>query len=91
MIIEKINIKSFGPLVDKSFEFSENVNVIEGENEAGKSTIAAFIRYMLYGFDSDDNGECSERKKRISWTTGMAQGSMYVKVKDKKYLITKRS
>ena len=89
MIIEKIVIKSFGAINDMTLEFSPKINVIEGANEAGKSTIAAFIRYMLYGFDSDDNGECSERKKRISWTTGMAQGSMYVKVKDKKYLITR--
>ena len=89
MIIEKIVIKSFGAINDMTLEFSPKINVIEGPNEAGKSTIAAFIKYMLYGFDSSDGGECSERKKRISWTTGMAQGSMYVKVKDKRYLITR--
>jgi DNA repair exonuclease SbcCD ATPase subunit len=89
MIIEKIVIKSFGAINDMTLEFSPKINVIEGQNEAGKSTIAAFIKYMLYGFDSSDSGECSERKKRISWTTGMAQGSMYVKVKDKRYLITR--
>ena len=47
MIIEKIVIKSFGRLTDMTLEFSDRVNVIEGENESGKSTIAAFIRYML--------------------------------------------
>ena len=47
MIIEKVNIKSFGVLTDMSLEFSETVNVIEGENESGKSTVAAFIKYML--------------------------------------------
>ena len=50
MIIEKINIKSFGMLTDMTLEFSPTINVIEGQNEAGKSTIAAFIKYMLYGF-----------------------------------------
>ena len=50
MIIEKIDIKSFGGLSDVSLEFGESINVIEGRNEAGKSTIAAFIRYMLLGF-----------------------------------------
>ncbi len=89
MIIEKIVIKSFGAINDMTLEFSPKINVIEGPNEAGKSTIAAFIKYMLYGFDSTDSGECSERKKRISWSTGMAQGSMYVKVQDKRYLITR--
>ena len=90
MIIERIDIKSFGALNDVSLEFGRTVNVIEGRNEAGKSTIAAFIRYMLFGFGAaDDTGAVSERKKRISWTTGIAQGSMVVSVKDKQYLINR--
>ena len=48
MIIEKINVKSFGMLRDMSMEFSDSVNVIEGQNEAGKSTLAAFIKYKRY-------------------------------------------
>ena len=90
MIIEKIVIKSFGLITDMTLEFSNSVNVIEGENESGKSTIAAFIRYMLYGFDNTSKeDELSEREKRINWHTGMAQGSMYVNVKGKRYLITR--
>ena len=90
MIIEKIVIKSFGRITDMTVEFSEKVNVIEGENESGKSTIAAFIRYMLYGFENDSaEGELSERQKRINWHTGMASGSMYVRVGDKRYVSTR--
>ena len=90
MIIEKIIIKSFGLITDMTLEFSDKVNVIEGQNEAGKSTIAAFIKYMLYGFESVDSIDTvSERKKRINWETGTAQGSMYVRVKDKRYLISR--
>ncbi len=90
MVIEKIMIKSFGLITDMTLEFSESVNVIEGQNESGKSTIAAFIKYMLYGFDEEDgNGDVSERKKRINWSTGVAQGSMYVKVNNKRYLINR--
>lgn len=90
MIIEKIVIKSFGLIRDMTLEFSETVNVIEGQNEAGKSTIAAFIKYMLYGFsDGEGEGDLSERKKRINWDTGVAEGSMYVKVKGKRYLISR--
>ena len=90
MIIEKINIKSFGMITDMTLEFSDSINVIEGQNEAGKSTIAAFIKYMLYGFDNtDDKENLSERNRRINWVTGNAQGSMNVRVKDKRYLITR--
>lgn len=90
MIIEKIDIRSFGLLTDMTLEFSEGVNVIEGQNEAGKSTIAAFIKYMLFGFDAVESDDAlGERKKRINWTTGRAEGSMIVKVKGKKYLISR--
>ena len=89
MIIEKIVIKSFGRLNEMTLEFSDRVNVIEGENESGKSTIAAFIRYMLYGFTDEDGEELGERKKRISWKSGMAQGSMYVRVGGKRYVINR--
>ena len=89
MIIEKIVIKSFGRINDMTLEFSDGVNVIEGENESGKSTIAAFIRYMLYGFTDDTDEGLSERKKRISWESGMAHGSMYVRVDGKRYVINR--
>ena len=90
MIIQKINIKSFGMITDMTLEFSSAINVIEGQNEAGKSTLAAFIKYMLYGFDSGDNKEVlSERSKRLNWVTGRAEGSMTVLVKGKQYLITR--
>lgn len=89
MIIEKIVIKSFGRINDMTLEFSDGVNVIEGENESGKSTIAAFIRYMLYGFTDDESESTLERKKRISWDTGMAHGSMYVRVGGKRYVINR--
>ena len=67
MIIERIEIKSFGQLTDMTLEFSDKINVIEGQNEAGKSTIAAFIKYMLYGFEpTEEAGAIGERKKRIN-------------------------
>ena len=90
MIIEKIDIRSFGLIKDMTLEFAPTVNVIEGQNEAGKSTIAAFIKYMLFGFDGVESDEVlSERKKRINWQTGIAEGSMVVRVKDKRYLISR--
>ena len=90
MIIERIEIKSFGQLTDMTLEFSDKINIIEGQNEAGKSTIAAFIKYMLYGFEATETKDSvGERKKRINWNTGIAEGSMTVSVGAKKYLITR--
>ena len=49
MIIEKIQIHSFGKLEDFTLTLDEGVNIIEGPNESGKSTIAACIRFIFYG------------------------------------------
>lgn len=77
-------------ITDMTLEFSNSINVIEGQNEAGKSTIAAFIKYMLYGFDNSESKDTlSERNKRINWINGRAEGSMTVTVKGKSYLITR--
>lgn len=49
MKIQEIYIQSFGMLKDRSFRLSEGVNVLEGPNESGKSTLAAFLKYIFYG------------------------------------------
>ena len=90
MIIESINIKSFGMITDMTLNFSEDINVIVGHNEAGKSTIAAFIKYMLYGFGNDASIDApDERTRRINWDNGTAQGSMTVRTGEKRYMITR--
>lgn len=49
MKIKEIYIQSFGMLKDRSFRLSEGVNILEGPNESGKSTLAAFLKYIFYG------------------------------------------
>lgn len=70
MYIEKIHIDTFGKLSDRDFELADGVNIIEGANESGKSTLAAFIKFIFYGVPS------REREKLLSWQTGGAAGSI---------------
>ena len=96
MIIESISIRHFGMLHDCELRMGKGLNVIEGSNESGKSTLAAFIRFMLYGFtDTDDRdrlpGEPDERHRRISWQSGTAEGSMVVFANGKHYRIERYS
>ncbi len=88
MIIEKIRIDSFGNLENRDFELCEGVNIIEGANESGKSTLAAFIKFIFYGLSSKakDSG-VSEREKYISWKTGSAGGSLTLRVEDERFRI----
>ncbi len=90
MRIEQVNIRSFGILRGYSETFSHGVNIIEGGNETGKSTLAAFMLYMLYGF-GEESGVLSEREKRINWVTGTADGSMTLSVGEKRYRIDRRT
>ncbi len=52
MRIESLQIDGFGHFANKTFELSGRMTVICGPNEAGKSTLLAFIRTILFGFPS---------------------------------------
>ncbi len=54
MRIAKLHIEGFGIFTDRELpqqgELAEGLNVIHGPNEAGKSTVLAFIQAVLFGF-----------------------------------------
>lgn len=49
MVILQLDIQHFGKLKDKKIALRPGMNVITGANEAGKTTIAEFIKAVLYG------------------------------------------
>lgn len=55
MKLQVAELKGFGKFVDRKFEFSDGINIAYGPNEAGKSTITAFLYAMLFDLDSDEN------------------------------------
>src|ERR1700687_3199047 len=48
--IERLQIAGFGQLRDFDRRLSPGLNVFYGPNEAGKSTVFAFVRAVLFGF-----------------------------------------
>jgi len=50
MWIKQAHIIGFGQWQDQIFDFSPDMQVIAGLNEAGKTTLHQFIRRMLFGF-----------------------------------------
>ncbi len=48
MILHRLDLRRFLGLPNGTFEFSPGINVIIGPNEAGKSTLRAAIRTVLY-------------------------------------------
>lgn len=57
MKIENLKINGFGKLEDRKIDFSDGINVIQGNNEAGKSTLLKFITSMFYGTSRNKNGK----------------------------------
>ncbi len=92
MIINKINITAFGGIKDKSFIFSEGTNVIYGLNEAGKSTICAFVCAMLYGMNKPlkTDNRVDLRQRYIPWDTQVASGSLEFTYNDEEYIVERK-
>ncbi len=51
MKILSLRVGSFAGMSGKSIFFGNGLNIIEGGNETGKSTVADFIRFLFYGFE----------------------------------------
>lgn len=55
--IDTIKINGFGKLKDQEIELKEGINLVYGENEAGKSTILKCIQALFYGASKLKNGK----------------------------------
>lgn len=56
MYISKIEIDHFGKWEHETFTFYPNLQVVQGLNESGKTTIRRFIEQMLFDFKQKKNG-----------------------------------
>ena len=57
MIIRELKLKNFGKFSEKTIKFSEGINVIYGQNEAGKTTVYTAIGALLFGLDKQREDE----------------------------------
>ena len=71
MIINQLKINSYGKLKEKEINLKENINIIYGKNETGKSTILNFISDSFYGISKNKKGkEISNFEKYMPWSGG---------------------
>lgn len=62
MFIKKIKLLKYGKLKDFNIDLDEGINVIYGENEAGKSTVQSFISNSLYGINNKRSKDIRQNK-----------------------------
>ena len=92
MKIKSCEINSFGKLSGKQLEFSSGITVIKGKNESGKSTLSAFIKYVLYGYSGKGRDETgNEKTKYTPWNGLKSCGALTVENDDGKVFRIERS
>lgn len=88
MFIKELNLKSFGKFFHKNVSLKNGINLIYGNNEAGKSTIHNFIEAMLYGFKNNkDKYDEALFKKYRPWNNDLFNGAMTLEDGDCEYII----
>lgn len=87
MKIKNTQINAFGNLENKQIDLSENINIIKGNNESGKSTFLKFIVDMFYGISRNKRGkEFSDYDRYKPWNTEEFSGKITYTLDDgKKY------
>lgn len=81
MKIKHLRVNGFGKLKDKEIDFKDGINVIYGENEAGKSTLLKFISCMFYGTSRNKNGRSISDFDRFKpWKTEEYSGTVDYKL-----------
>lgn len=88
MKIKKAHIDGFGKWHDQDFDFTANPQIIYGPNEAGKTTLMAFLVSILFGF-ADGRGK-NRFAQYIPKDTSSYGGSLLVEVNDQDYLIKRQ-
>lgn len=67
MKIVSVSVHSFGKLNNVNLSFKSGLNVISNVNGFGKTTMASFIRAMLYGFTYSRTKGVTDASKYAPW------------------------
>lgn len=82
-------IAGFGKFTSQNFEFSSSLTVIKEDNGWGKTTLADFLKCMLFGMDNGRNRALSsnDRAKYEPWRGGAYGGYLIFSVGEKTYRV----
>ena len=84
MKINKIKINSYGKLKNKEINLENNLNIIYGKNESGKSTVLKFILNIFYGASKNKKGrDISDFEKYKPWDSEEYSGKLTYELDNK--------
>jgi len=81
------DIRNFGKLHNRKFEFNNMLETVKENNSWGKTTLAVFILSMFYGLPPLRNKNISENERRRydPWQGGVFGGSLVFEYNEKRY------
>ena len=82
-------VENFGKISKQRFDFRDGLNCIKGDNGWGKTTLAAFIKVMLYGMSDTKKQSLEENDRRhyLPWQGGVCGGSLTFSAGGKTYRV----
>lgn len=91
MKLISMHVDNFGGLHNYDYTFGEGLNVILHDNGWGKTTMATFLKAMLYGYDTRRSKDITEneRKRYLPWQGGKYGGSLDFESEGVRYRITR--
>lgn len=91
MKILEIHIDNFGKFKNYSYKFDEKLNIIDEPNGFGKTTIAQFIKSMIYGMPNKSTSQRTNNRrfKYSPWDSSKYGGKLIFKYLDNTYTITR--
>ncbi len=93
MKITKIEIDNFGKYKNFTLDLNDGLNVILGQNEAGKSTLCAFLYAMFYGLPNESKKlgiREDARKRYLPWDGESMAGSIHFIHNGRPYVLSRK-
>ena len=93
MKIEKLEVEQFGGLRNFTLELTTGVQYIHGVNEAGKSTLCAFMAAMFYGLPAKVRGgglKGDSRSLYMPWGETYMAGTLHFEHEGTRYVLKRR-
>lgn len=89
MKLIRMHVDDFGNLHNYNYDFDDGLNIVLHDNGWGKTTMAAFLKAMLYGLDSKRIKDVTEneRMRYLPWQGGKYGGSLDFEAEGVKYRI----
>ena len=91
MKLISMHVDDFGGLHNYDYTFGDGLNVVLHDNGWGKTTMAAFLKAMLYGYDTRRSKDImeNERRRYLPWQGGRYGGFLDFESEGMRYRITR--